>query len=420
MNPPVIPPDTVFTVSQINGLLKEIIENSFSALTIEGEISNYKAAPSGHVYFTLKDSTAQISAVMWRSTAVQLSFVPRDGMLVHCTGRLSVYPQRGNYQIVVSRMEMAGTGNILQMLEQRKQQLASEGLFDDSRKRQLPSFPRTVGIITSPTGAALRDILQITRRRNAYISVVILPALVQGDGAADTITRQIETANAFNLCDVLIVGRGGGSLEDLLPFSDERVVRAIATSHIPVVSAVGHEIDWALSDYAADVRAPTPSAAAELVVPLVADIVQQLQAYTDDFYTTVRQKIDKMRLTVRTFNPDNLELMFRSIEQPLNQRFDNAKEALLQNMDQKLRETKQHIETCIQILESASPESIFARGYAMVRNTKTRQIIRDAAQTSPGELLEIIPAHGKITVRVEQNELQSAAAPVYTGAGAEI
>ena len=243
------------------------------------------------------------------------------------------------------------------------------------------------------------------------MSLIIFPAIVQGDGAAETIVRCIETAQAFRLCDVLIVGRGGGSLEDLLPFSDERVVRAIAACTLPVVSAVGHEIDWALSDYAADRRAPTPSAAAELVVPLQADIVRRLQQYGDDLYTAIRQRTERMRLTVRTFNPDNLELLFRRIEQPLNQRFDNTKEALLRAMDDKLKETKARIQQCIQLLESASPRAILARGYAMVTDAKTGAVIRDAADVSCGDELTIVPARGIISARVESSCIGQAGEP---------
>lgn len=395
--------EKVLTVTQINTLLRDMIEGSFSTVIMEGEISNWRPASSGHIYFTLKDATSQLSAVMWRSTAASLKFVPKDGMLVRCVGRLSVYIQRGNYQIIVAKMEMAGSGNILQMLEERKQKLASEGLFSQERKRELPAFPKTVGVVTSPSGAALRDILQITRRRSSYISVIVFPAVVQGDGAADTIVRQIKIANAYKMCDVLIVGRGGGSLEDLLPFSEESVVRAVAESHIPVVSAVGHEIDWAICDYAADVRAPTPSAAAELVVPIEADIRQTLQYYEDELYKTITQKVQHCRLTVRTFNPDNLELMFRRIEQPLNQRFDNAKEALLRNMDLKLKQTKERIKHCTEILESASPQAIFARGYAMVTDKATGQVVRDAANVAVGNELEIVPAKGKIIAKVINN-----------------
>jgi len=234
----------VFSVAQITSYIKEILEGAFSTITVEGEISNWRPSSSGHVYFTLKDSTAQLKAVMFRSSLYGLKFKPKDGDKVRCTGRLSVYEPQGTYQLIVNKMEATGAGDILAMLEQRKQRLAAEGLFDSEKKRELPAFPRTIGVITSPTGAAIRDILQVTRRRNKNINVLVFPALVQGEGAAQTIAKMIEIANFYKLCDLLIVGRGGGSLEDLLPFSEEIVVRAVATSRIPTISAVGHEIDW--------------------------------------------------------------------------------------------------------------------------------------------------------------------------------
>jgi exodeoxyribonuclease VII large subunit len=273
--------DTIFTVSQITSLIKEILEASFNNITLEGEISNWRPSAAGHIYFTLKDSDSQIKAVIFRGAASKLSFSPKDGNKVRCKGRLSVYAPQGNYQIIVTSMELAGQGNILQMLEDRKKKLAAEGLFDSNRKKNLPMFPKTIGVVTSPTGAAIRDILNVSKRRNPTININILPAIVQGDGAAQTIVKMIELANFYELCDVLIIGRGGGSLEDLLPFSEESVVRAIANSKIPTISAVGHEIDWAISDFAADRRAPTPSAAAEMAVPLLGDIQQQLTYYKD-------------------------------------------------------------------------------------------------------------------------------------------
>ena len=403
---PTIPssPDTVYSVTSLTAFLREILEATFPNITLEGEISNYRPNASGHLYFTLKDEGAQISAVMFRGRATGLTFLPKDGMKVRCRGSISLYAPRGNYQIIITSMEMAGEGNILQILEQRKRRLAAEGLFAGEKKVSLPFFPRTVGIVTSPTGAALRDILQITRRRNKCVSVVILPALVQGDGAAETIARQIQTANDFALCDVLIVGRGGGSLEDLLPFSEECVVRAIAESQIPVVSAVGHEIDWALSDYAADMRAPTPSAAAELVVPVQSEIVQGIESCRSELYDSLRARIDRLRLMLKSFDPYHMEVRFRTIEQPLLARLDTAKVALLENMQRKAEETKVRVGQCVQILESASPKTILARGYAMVRDSETKKIIRRPADTAQGKTIEIIPAEGSILARVCPSE----------------
>ena len=402
MNPPNLLNDKVLSVSELNSLLKDVLEGTFPSIKIEGEISNYRPNSSGHLYFTLKDTTSQISAVMFRSNVMSLSFVPKDGVKVQCTGRITVYPPRGNYQILITKMEVAGEGDVLKMLEDRKRRLAMEGLFESERKQRLPAFPKTIGIVTSPTGAALRDILQITKRRNPCVSVIVFPALVQGDEAATSIARQIYIANAYNMCDVLIVGRGGGSLEDLLPFSEEIVVRTIAASKIPVVSAVGHEIDWALSDYAADCRAPTPSAAAEIVVPQKIDILNNLQYLSNELHQEMTRRIDKMKSMVKQFNPDNMELKFRSIEQPLLSRLDNAKEAIIQNMMQKVKDTKMLIENCHAILESSSPQTILARGYSMVRNKETQEIITNTKNLTKGTQIEIVPAVGRFTAVVDQ------------------
>lgn len=395
------PPDTVFSVTQITEYISEILTNTFRNITIEGEISNWRPSSAGHIYFTLKDNSAQIKAVMFRGSAFHLNFTPRDGDKVRCTGSLSVYAPQGNYQIIVTKMEAAGSGNILQMLEERKKKLAAEGLFDSARKKPIPVFPQTIGVVTSPTGAAIRDILQITKRRNPTINVTVLPAIVQGDGAAQTIVKMIEIANFYKLCDVLIVGRGGGSLEDLLPFSEECVIRAIAASKIPVISAVGHEIDWALCDYAADKRAATPSAAAELAVPLLSDLKNQLANYKETLYTGIKQKVEQKRLLIRAFNADSLEIRFRAIQQPLLNRFDNAKQNLVKNMNERIKDLRVRIKNCTAVLESSSPEAIFKRGYSMVR-TKDGTVVRSASQVAQGELVEITPAEGHITAKVEK------------------
>mgnify|MGYP003296566879 CR=1 FL=1 len=393
----------IFTVSQITSFIKEMLEATFPLITIEGEISNYKPSSAGHVYFTLKDSNAQIRAVLFRGNAYKLNFSPKDGDKVRCKGSISVYGAQGNYQLIVTSMEPAGEGQILQTLEQRKKKLYEEGLFDESKKRPLPLFPKTIGVVTSPTGAAIRDILQITRRRNKNINVIVLPALVQGEGAAETIVKMIEIANFYKLCDILIIGRGGGSLEDLLPFSEEIVVRAIAASEIPTISAVGHEIDWALSDYAADKRAATPSAAAELSVPLMADISQKVSLYKNDLYNSIKQKIDIKRQVIKSFNPSTFELRFRNIQEPLLNRYANAKKALSDEMIKKVKDLRVKIESCVTVLENASPQTIFNRGYSMVCD-KNGNIIRDSKQINIGDEIKITPAKGIIEAKVTSNK----------------
>lgn len=392
--------NNVLSVTELTTILKELIEVNFASITLEGEISNYKPSSSGHLYFTLKDTNAAIAAVMFRGRCQYLNFTPKDGMLVRVTGSLSVYPQRGSYQILVNTMEQAGSGDILRLLEERKQRLALEGLFDPENKRQLPFFPTTIGVVSSPTGAAVRDIVQIVQRRNPKISVIIFPCAVQGEDAAPQIVHQIETANAFNLVDVLIVGRGGGSLEDLLPFSEEAVVRGVAASSIPTISAVGHEIDWALSDFAADQRAPTPSAAAELATPLLSDLQSQIQYHSDCLYHGVQNKFEKTKLLLKSFSLESMELRFRNIEQPLLQRFDYGKENLLDSMSERVSGFKQRIVNAVQNLEGANPQTILARGYAMVRNSATGEIVRSPTQTKEGQILEIIPQTGTIFAQV--------------------
>ena len=391
----------VFSVSQITSYIKEILETAFTTVVVEGEISNWRPSSSGHVYFTLKDNNAQLKSVMFKGSLYSLKFKPKDGDKVRCTGRLSVYEPQGNYQLIVNKMEATGAGDILAMLEERKKKLAAEGLFDETNKKPLPQFPRTIGVVTSPTGAAIRDILQVSRRRNKNINVIVLPALVQGDTAAATIVKMIEIANFYKLCDVLIVGRGGGSLEDLLPFSEEAVVRAVAESEIPVISAVGHEIDWALCDYAADKRAATPSAAAELAVPLLRDITQDISYYKTELYNAIKQKIENKRLIVRAFDPSALEVRFRNIQQPLLNRFDNAKQCLKDGISEKIKDFRTRIATCRTILENASPQTILNRGYSMVCDEKGT-VIRDSAQVSEGTNLVITPAKGNIKAKVTE------------------
>lgn len=394
-----------FSVTQITSLIKDVLEGSFRNLTVEGEISNYRPSASGHVYFTLKDDFSQIKAVMFKSSAYSLSFRPKDGDKVRCFGNLSVYAPQGNYQIIVSKMEIAGSGNILQMLEQRKQKLAKEGLFNLEKKRRLPLFPKTIGVVTSPTGAAIRDILNITKRRNKNVNVFIFPAIVQGEGAAKTIVKMIEIANFYNLCDVLIVGRGGGSLEDLLPFSDEEVVRAVANSKIPTISAVGHEIDVALCDYAADKRAPTPSAAAEMAIPLQADINQNIEQKKSDLYQNIKKIIEQKRLLIKTFTPENFEVRFRNIEQPLLNRFDSAKENLYKNLSDKIKNLRIEIKNCKTILENASPQTILERGYSMVTDLNGN-VIRNSLSVKVGDDIKIKPAMGIITAKITETEVK--------------
>jgi exodeoxyribonuclease VII large subunit len=384
------------TVTELTGLIKRRLEDGFGPLCVEGELSNRRPSSVGHLYFTLKDAGAAISAVMFRNSLPRLTFALKDGMLLRAKGRLSVYAQRGTYQLVCEHLEPAGTGDILAMLEARKRALAAEGLFDEARKRAVRRFPDTVAVISSPSGAALQDILNILRRRAAGLRVVILPAPVQGAEAAAVIARRIEQANRWNIADTLIVGRGGGSLEDLLPFSEECVVRAVAASKIPVISAVGHEIDWALCDFAADLRAPTPSAAAELASENRADTLRAVRAFASSLYETARGRFSRARALLRPFSAEYLERQFRAILQPRLLRFDDAKEALLEAAAERSACLRRRFDLARTALEAANPNKAFERGLALVTNAATGAVVRSALDVNSGDSLRIRPALGLI------------------------
>jgi exodeoxyribonuclease VII large subunit len=395
-------PDRQFTVSQLTELVKTCLEGTFGSVTVEGEISNYRPSSTGHLYFTLKDAGAAISAVMFKNRLRSLAFEPADGMLVRASGSLSVYAQRGTYQIVCESLEKAGVGELLVLLEERKRRLAAEGLFDEARKRPLPRFPDRIGVVSSPTGAAIRDILNVLSRRAAGADVVVLPAPVQGAEAAAIIARRIEQANAWGLADVLIVGRGGGSLEDLLPFSEEIVVRAVAASRIPVVSAVGHEVDWALSDYAADLRAPTPSAAAELVSGNRAEALDRVRELGASIARSMEGRIERARLLTRPFAPEDLEFRFRSMLQPRLLRLDDAKEGLCDALSDRIADGRRRVELALGKLEAANPREVLERGFSIVVDERTGKVVRDAGALEVGGALNIRMLRGSAVARTEE------------------
>jgi exodeoxyribonuclease VII large subunit len=390
------------TVTELTNRIRSTLEHGFGELVVEGELSNCRPSSTGHLYFTLKDAGAAISAVMFRNQLRNLAFEPRDGMLLRVRGHLSVYTQRGTYQIICEEMEEAGAGDILAMLEKRKRALAAEGLFDEAQKKPLPRFPSVVAVVSSPTGAARRDSLTRLARRAGGVGVVVLPAPVQGAEAAPIIARRIEQANRWKLADVIIVGRGGGSLEDLLPFSEEAVVRAIAASEIPVVSAVGHEIDWALSDFAADLRAPTPSAAAELVSESQTELLEQARNAERTLQEVMDVRLDRARLLIKPFSAEDLEYRFRGILRPSLVRFDDARESLLQNMTDRIGDLRQRSDLARMNLEAANPRSILERGFSVVINENTGKTLRRAGETRPGDRLVIQPLEGRISALVEK------------------
>ena len=385
---PFVKDDMIFSVTDASALLKNVVETAFPRIKIRGELSQITRATSGHIYMTIKDSGAAISVIVWRGTP--LNFKLEDGLEVIITGRFTTYPARSNYQIIASEIEMAGVGAILKMLEERKQKLAAEGLFDESRKKPLPRLPQTIGVVTSPTGAAFQDIQNRLRERFP-VRVLLYPATVQGATAAAEVAAGIEYFNRMQNVDVIIVARGGGSLEDLLPFSEEIVVRAAAASKIPLISGVGHEPDWMLIDFAADYRAPTPTGAAEAVVPTKLALFQELDnmwvRLSGNFTTRLmnaKQRIEginikspKQMIMERAQRLDDLG---RTLNVIINTKLVSAQQKMtivsafpniLQNRMQVLNQSLQHME---QMLNSLSYKSVLSRGYAIVRDTNNNII----------------------------------------------
>lgn len=390
---------TVLSVTDVTRQIKLSLETKFPRVWIQGEISNFKQHTSGHLYFTLKDEGAQISVVMWRSRAASLLMVPEDGMKAIVRGSITVYPPRGNYQIDCDQIQPVGVGELQLAFERLKKKLSGEGLFDAAHKKPIPEYPETIGIITSETGAALQDIRSVLSRRFPSLEVILVNVRVQGAGAAEEIAEAIGDMNRYGKIDVLIVGRGGGSLEDLWPFNEEIVARAIYHSTIPVISAVGHEIDFSIADFVADLRAPTPSAAAELVVKDRRDILEVLgnMWYTIDrnvseMLSSFRENIGRL-ITSYSFNKPK-DLLRES-----NQRLDDLERSVSVSFSHVLQLAQQRCQTLDQRLGALSPRSVLTRGYAIVR--KDGIVIGSSRKLRTGDMAHIEFHDGTVKSRIE-------------------
>lgn len=390
----------VHTVSEITRQIKLSLEQRFPRIWLQGEISNYKQHTSGHLYFTLKDEGAQISAVMWRSRAANLLIRPEDGMKVIARGAITVYPPRGNYQIDVDQIQPLGVGELQLAFERLKKKLAGEGLFDPERKKPIPEFPERIGIITSETGAALQDMRSVLARRFPSLEVILRPVKVQGIGAAEDIVEAIGEMNRYGKVDVLIIGRGGGSLEDLWAFNEEVVARAIAGSGIPTISAVGHEVDFSIADFVSDLRAPTPSAAAELVVRDRSELLDVLRNICYTMRTLLEDQVAQGKEQVGTI------LASYSFNKPLDllrqnaQRVDEMERSLVRSTLHSIELVKQRTESAHNQLQALSPDGVLKRGYTMVRKQGT--IISRAAALAKGDSVTIKFHDGEVPSRVEE------------------
>lgn len=393
--------DNAVSVYELNRYVKTLMDNDalLSAISVRGEISNLKYHSSGHLYFTLKDEEAEIPAVMFRSSAMNMQMTARDGMQVIAYGRVSVYEKSGKCQMYVSAMIDNGIGNLRIEYERLLKKLTEEGLFDPQRKKKIPKIPQTIGIITSPTGAAVRDMINVTGRRWPSAKILLYPALVQGEQAPESLCVALEYFNAMQECDVIIIGRGGGSIEDLWAFNDERVVRSVAASEIPVISAVGHETDFTLCDFAADLRAPTPSAAAELAVPDKTEMCLRI----DELFGRIEA------LTMRAFNAKKNEFSL------FCKQFENAspsgrlviekkelsykKEILDSMFDGIVGKKREKLSLAVARLELMNPLAVLGRGYSMVQ--KDSSVVSSVAQLACGDYVSIRLSDGTVKATVD-------------------
>lgn len=392
----------ILSVSELTAHLKNILESSFSDIWVEGELSNLSIPQSGHAYFSLKDEQSQIRAVLFRSSQRFLKFTLQHGMQVTCRGRVSVYEPRGEYQLIVEYIEPKGVGALQLAFEQLKKRLAQEGLFDAEKKKPLPILPHCIGIVTSPTGAAIRDMLRVIKRRHPKMEILLYPVPVQGPDAAPAIVEAIRYFNREKTTDVIIIGRGGGSLEDLWAFNEEAVARAIHASRIPIISAVGHETDYTISDFVADLRAPTPSAAAEMVVLTEEHFCETIASYQLQLRKSIRRTLDFLNRSVR----ENTRLLGDPLRrvQAASQRVDELSRRLGVGLKHHLRRDGARLASITSALGHLNPLGILSRGYTVTRKMPEAIIVKNSADVAPGDLLRTIFHAGEVLSRVESRE----------------
>ena len=389
-----------FSVSDLNNYIKSIFENNrtLTSVSVRGEISNFTNHRSGHLYFSLKDADGQIRAVMFRSRAASLKFLPESGMKVIVHGSVTVYPRDGSYQIYVSSMQPDGIGALYLAYEQMKTRLAEEGLFDEMHKKPIPEYPSRIGVITSPTGAAVRDIINVTGRRFPQAEIYVYPALVQGEGAEESLIRALDYLDKSRLCDVIIIGRGGGSIEDLWAFNSERLARRIFDAEVPIISAVGHETDFTICDFVADMRAPTPSAAAEIAVPDRRELMMRLDSYYERLATSLstrvvraRERFDYLKNTLGKYTPTIL------IEQRREQVKKWGDIATLM-INSRVERSREQLALAAGKANALSPLSILSRGYSIAESDG--RVMRSINDLNVGDKFDLIMSDGVIGAKV--------------------
>jgi len=391
---------SIYTVSELTSEIKRLISSQFKDVLVEGEISNFKLYPSGHLYFTLKDDTSMVRGVFFNYQGRYFGDTIGDGVAVICQGRVDVYERRGEYQLIVSAIEPRGLGALQLKFQKLKEKLLKEGLFDQDKKKLLPVLPRVIGIVTSPVGAAIRDMLKVISKKFENMSVLIYPVRVQGEEAAFEIVEGIEYFNQTKSVDVIIVGRGGGSLEDLSPFNDEMVARAIYASLIPVVSGVGHEIDFTISDFVADMRAPTPTAAADMVIRAKMDFVDAIDGLKSQLEHSMRTKLERCRLGLyqQVVELKERKELFVSHRMYLDELLNN----LIHGFSTYFTARKTQFESLVQRLNDLNPEDILKRGYSITMNKKTGEVVVSSNQVAQGDELAVRLSQGGLDVTVKE------------------
>ncbi|HQJ74110.1 MAG TPA: exodeoxyribonuclease VII large subunit [Bacteroidota bacterium] len=380
--------EKIYTISEITVQIKKLLESNFSQITIQGEISNFKKQSSGHIYFTLKDENAQINAIIWRSTAQNLKINLIDGMKVIARGYINVYEPSGRYQIIINLIQEIGLGELQIAFEKLKQKLLKEGLFDESHKKEIPRFPKSIGIVTSLSGAAIRDIISVISRRYPIVELIVYPVAVQGSEAPSEIVEGINAFNEYKKVDLIIIGRGGGSLEDLWAFNDEAVARAIYNSKIPIISAVGHHIDFTISDFVSDLRAPTPSVAGEFAVPDKREIIENIISYINSLYYYIDQRIQQHRKhilsIVKSYALNKPIDMLRRYQQKIDENLN----IIETNIKHKIDLNFKLVDSYKKRLLSVNPNSILQRGYCIVE--KKEKIISKGTELEINDSIKIV------------------------------
>lgn len=402
----VFQPNNILSVSQLTGYLRQVLESDelLQDLWVEGEISNFGQPASGHLYFTLKDSDAAIKCVMWRNAAARLNFAPREGMAIEAHGSMSVYEVSGQVQLYIDTMKPAGEGALYQEYLRLKAKLEATGIFDPENKRSLPELPKTIGIVTSPTGAALQDMLDTIRRRYPIAEVVLSPTAVQGQDAPRDIVAALERLNHEVHPDVILIGRGGGSIEDLWAFNDEAVVLAVSKSAAPIVSGVGHETDFTLTDFAADLRAPTPTAAAEVATPDKFELINLVAELANRHTTTLREKLSALRWEHGQFKNALEHLSPAHKINTYRQRLDELAHRQNRSIHTIIEKYQLHLDNLQQSLRSLNPIAVLSRGYAIVSHSKDDTVIKSASQVNLDDQIHIRVSQGSMDAQITKTD----------------